>query len=141
MEENLVAFIQRLQENDINFSSKNFDEFDFSELDSNDFVYCDPPYLITTGSYNDGKRGFTGWGKSEEIILLSILDNLSKKGIRFALSNVLVHKGVSNDILNDWANDNNYNIHHLCKDYSNSSYQLKNRDKSITDEVLITNYA
>ena len=141
MEENLVAFIQRLQENDIDFSSKNFDEFDFSELDSNDLVYCDPPYLITTGSYNDGKRGFTGWGKSEEIMLLSILDNLSKKGIRFALSNVLVHKGVSNDILNDWANDNNYNIHHLCKDYSNSSYQLKNRDKSITDEVLITNYA
>ncbi len=141
MEENLVAFIQRLQENDINFSSKNFDEFDFAELNSNDFVYCDPPYLITTGSYNDGKRGFTGWGKSEEIMLLSILDNLTKQGVRFALSNVLVHKGVSNDILNEWANDNNYNIYHLCKDYSNSSYQLKNRDKSITDEVLITNYA
>ena len=141
MEENLVAFIQRLQENDINFSSKNFDEFDFSELDSNDFVYCVPPYFITTGSYNDGKRGLTGWGKSEEIMLLSILDNLTKQGIRFALSNVLVHKGVSNDILIDWANDNNYNIHHLIKDYSNSSYQLKNRNKSITDEVLITNYA
>ena len=88
MEENLVAFIQRLQENDINFSSKNFDEFDFAELNSNDFVYCDPPYLITTGSYNDGKRGFTGWGKSEEIMLLSILDNLTKQGVRFALSNV-----------------------------------------------------
>ena len=100
-----------------------------------------PPNLITTGSYNDGKRGFTGWGKSEEIMLLSILDNLTKQGVRFALSNVLVHKGVSNDILNEWANDNNYNIYHLCKDYSNSSYQLKNRDKSITDEVLITNYA
>ena len=141
MEENLVAFIQRLQENDINFLSKNFDEFDFSELNSNDFVYCDPPYLITTGSYNDGKRGFTGWGKHEEYMLLSILDNLTKQGVRFALSNVLVHKGVSNNILNDWANDNKYNIHHLCKDYSNSSYQFKNRNKSVTDEVLITNYA
>ncbi|MBR5550832.1 MAG: Dam family site-specific DNA-(adenine-N6)-methyltransferase [Muribaculaceae bacterium] len=141
MEENLVAFIQRLQENDINFSSKNFNEFDFSELNSNDFVYCDPPYLITNGSYNDGKRGFTGWGKNEEILLLSILDNLTEQGVKFALSNVLEHKGASNNILIDWANDNNYNIHHLCKDYSNSSYQLKNRNKSITDEVLITNYA
>lgn len=141
MEENLVAFIQRLQKNDINFSSKNFNEFDFSELNSNDFVYCDPPYLITNGSYNDGKRGFTGWEKNEEILLLSILDNLTEQGVKFALSNVLEHKGASNNILIDWANDNNYNIHHLCKDYSNSSYQLKNRNKSITDEVLITNYA
>ena len=141
MEENLVAFIQRLQKNDINFSSKNFNEFDFSELNSNDFVYCDPPYLITNGSYNDGKRGFTGWGKNEEILLLSILDNLTEQGVKFALSNVLEHKGASNNILIDWANDNNYNIYHLCKDYSNSSYQLKNRNKSITDEVLITNYA
>lgn len=141
MEENLLAFIRKLQENDINFSSKNFNEFDFSELGSNDFVYCDPPYLITTGSYNDGKRGFTGWGKNEEIMLLSTLDNLTEQGVKFALSNVLVHKGANNDMLKNWAIDNNYNIHHLHKNYSNSNYQLKNRDKSVTDEVLITNYA
>lgn len=140
MEENLLAFIQKLQENKIFFSSKNFNEFNFSDLDCNDFVYCDPPYLITTGSYNDGKRGFTGWGKCEEITLLSILENLTRQGVRFALSNVLTHKGIKNDILNDWANDNNYNIYHLCKNYSNSSYKLKNRDKFATDEVLITNY-
>lgn len=140
MEENLIAFIQRLQSIDINFSSNNFDEFDFSQLGSDDFVYCDPPYLISNGSYNDGKRGFTGWSTSEEIRLLSLLDMLNERQIRFALSNVLTHKGVDNNILKEWVKDNKYNIHHLNKNYSNSNYQLKNRDKSTTDEVLITNY-
>lgn len=142
MEKNLINFIHKLHENkdNISFINKNFNEFDFSFLTSNDFVYCDPPYLITSGSYNDGKRGFTGWGKSEEIQLLSILDELNKKGIKFALSNVLSHKEINNDILIEWINKNNYNVYHLNKDYSNASYQLKNRNKTITDEVLITNY-
>lgn len=140
MEENLIAFIQQLQSIDINFSSNNFDEFDFSQLGSEDFVYCDPPYLISNGSYNDGKRGFTGWGISEELRLLSILDMLNEKQIKFALSNILSHKGADNKTLEEWVKDNKYNIYHLCKNYSNSNYQLKNRDKSLTDEVLITNY-
>ncbi|MBE6307000.1 MAG: Dam family site-specific DNA-(adenine-N6)-methyltransferase [Bacteroidales bacterium] len=140
MEDNLISFIQRLQSMDINFTSNNFDEFDFMQLTREDFVYCDPPYLISNGSYNDGKRGFTGWGTSEEIRLLSILDMLDKQHIRFALSNVLLHKGVNNKILAEWAKDNRYIIHHLNKNYSNSSYHLKSRKESITDEVLITNY-
>ena len=97
-------------------------------------------YLITTGTYNDGKRGFTGWNKNEELKLLSILDGLNARNIRFALSNVLFHKGNTNELLIQWLNDNHYTVHHLSKDYSNSSYHLKERDKTKTDEVLITNY-
>lgn len=141
MQNNLIAFIQRLKILNINFSNKNFEEFDFSKLNDKDFIYCDPPYLITTGSYNDGKRGFTGWGKTQEISLLSILDSLNKRNVRFALSNVLCHKGIKNNILNEWINDNKYITYHLNKNYSNSSYHLKNRDATLTDEVLITNYA
>lgn len=141
MEYNLIAFIHRLQSLNVDFSSKNFDEFDFSKLSVKDFVYCDPPYLITTGSYNDGKRGFTGWDRNQELTLLGILDNLNAMHIRFALSNVLFHKGRKNDILLEWVNDNKYITHHLSKNYSNSSYHLKNRNAAQTDEVLITNYA
>ena len=61
MKINLNKFIKRLQSRETLFTTKNFDEIDFSFLNQNDFVYCDPPYLITTGTYNDGKRGFTGW--------------------------------------------------------------------------------
>ncbi len=49
------------------FTNLNFENFDFAQLTINDFVYCDPPYLITIGTYNDGKRGFSGWGKTQEI--------------------------------------------------------------------------
>ena len=140
MEENLIAFLNEMHEREIEFSSVNFDKFDFSGITCEDFVYCDPPYLITTGTYNDGKRGFTGWNKNEELKLLSILDGLNARNIRFALSNVLFHKGNTNELLIQWLNDNHYTVHHLSKDYSNSSYHLKERDKTKTDEVLITNY-
>ncbi|MCM1004712.1 MAG: Dam family site-specific DNA-(adenine-N6)-methyltransferase [Prevotella sp.] len=140
MEKNLIAFIERLHQISCEFISGNFDVFDFSRLNPNDFVYCDPPYLISTGTYNDGKRGFTGWGAKEEYQLLSILDSLNYHNVRFALSNVLSHKGKQNDILIDWARKNAYNIVHLDMNYANSNYHTSDRRQNSTDEVLIINY-
>jgi DNA adenine methylase len=141
MEANLYAFVEKIQKTDITFTAKNFNEFDIAFLNSRDFVYCDPPYLITDGTYNDGKRGFTGWGKQEEYALLKTLDDLNKRGIKFALSNVLIHKGKENKILLDWLENNErYFVYNIKKNYSNASYNTKNRDASSTKEVLITNY-
>ena len=39
---------------------------DSFEKNSGDFVYLDPPYLGSDGVYQDGKRGFKGWDKSQE---------------------------------------------------------------------------
>lgn len=72
-------------------------------LSRGDLVYCDPPYLITTGSYNDGKRGFKDWTLKEERELLALLDDLDRQGILFALSNVFRHKGLTNDVLIEWT--------------------------------------
>lgn len=140
MKKNLLNFLDGLNSKKVVFSSKNFDDFDFSKLTQNDFVYADPPYLITTGTYNDGKRGFTGWNENSEKKLLQILENLSERKISFALSNVLEHKGKENIILKNWAFENNYYISYLEKNYSNSNYHTINRDKNATLEVLITNY-
>lgn len=140
MEENLKRFLKKLHTQKVEFTCFNFDQFDLSKVDKEDFVYCDPPYLITTGTYNDGKRGFTGWNENEEKKLLSILDNLNEKNIRFALSNVLTHKDKSNDILINWIESKKYHIIHLNKNYSNSNYQTKNRNPLSTDEVVILNY-
>ena len=60
------------------------------------------------------------------------------KGNKFALSNVLTHKGKTNTILGEWAKK--YNIHHLSKDYRNCNYQTNVRENKLSDEVLITNY-
>ena len=137
---NLKQFITELQRKDIELSSTCFQDFDLSFLSKNDFVYCDPPYLITTGSYNDGTRGFKGWGEQEELLLLEILDTLNHNNIKFALSNVLEHKGKSNDILKNWIkNNSNYRVNYLDFNYANSNYQTIVRDKKASIEVLITN--
>ena len=99
MKYNLIQFITKIKNTDINFTNHCFSNFNLNFLDYNDFVYCDLPYFITTGSYNDGKRGFKGWTEKEEIQLLKKLDDLNKRKIKFAVSNVLEHKGKSNDHL------------------------------------------
>ena len=102
-------------------------------------VYCDPPYLITTGAYNDGKRGFGDWKQEDDDALLKLLDKLNKRGIKikFALSNVFYHKGETNEKLIEWSKK--YTVIYLDKTYSNCSYHFKERDAK-TVEVLITNY-
>ena len=137
IEENLINFIRALQSKNIEFFSKDFIFLYGFDLGKSDFVYCDPPYLISNASYNDGKRGFKNWGTDEEIQLLDLLDFLDYKQVKFALSNVLVHKGMSNDRLIEWSK--RYNVKHIEKNYNNSSYQRKNKDKE-TQEVLICNY-
>ena len=104
------------------------------------FVYCDPPYLITQGTYNDGKRGFSGWNESLEKWLLNYLSKLDSKGILFGLSNVLTHKGQENKLLKQWLEKYNFYIHTIQAHYTNANYQAKYRDKQHTQEVFITNY-
>lgn len=140
MKKNLIAFLDKIQNDHFVFKCKNFVDFDLSFLGKDDFLYCDPPYLITTGTYNDGKRGFEGWKEKQEYALLGVLEKINKKEIRFALSNVLIHKGKENLILQKWIKKNHFNVFPLSKNYSNSNYQTKDREKGSTLEVLITNY-
>jgi DNA adenine methylase len=140
MKYNLEKFIIKLKTINAEFTNLNFDDFDFNSLSVQDFVYADPPYLITTGTYNDGKRGFTGWNEQEEKKLLKILNELDNRNIKFALSNVLEHKGKTNYLLLEWIDKHNFTINYIKKNYANSNYQTKNRQKNASVEVLITNY-
>lgn len=135
MKENLIAFVNKLKDRNIEFCSEDFSHVDLSGLGPQDFVYCDPPYLITTGSYNDGNRGFKDWGRKEEEQLYALLDNLNERNIKFALSNVLFHKGQINKSLLEWSKK--YDVIHLNHNYANSSYNTKRGE---SDEVLIVNY-
>lgn len=134
---NLILFVETMKEKNLEFFSRDFRQIDISNLGKSDFIYCDPPYLITNGSYNDGNRGFRDWRKEEEIDLYNFLDEANERGIKFALSNMLKHKSVENKILKEWADK--YNIHNIYSNYSNCNYQFKDK-KSETVEVLITNY-
>lgn len=133
LERNFIKFAKAIEEKNIIFTNHNFKDLKINLLNKDDFVYLDPPYLITCASYNE--QG--GWNEEEEYSLLSLCDNLNNDNIKFALSNVLEHKGLKNEILMKWAN--NYKIHYLNYDYNNCNYQDKNKDNK-TIEVLITNY-
>lgn len=137
MEQKLIDFIDKIQEQNCTFTCCDFRDFDVSALTSEDFVYIDPPYLITCATYNE--QG--GWDETAERDLLSFLDDLQKKNIRFALSNVLRSKGKENKILIEWLNKNSdkYKVIPLNYSYSNSNYQTKDRT-SISEEVLVINY-
>ena len=134
IEKNLVLFMNKLHSMKLDFSTCDFREFEFKE---GDFVYLDPPYLLSVGVYNDGKRGFGGWNLGMEKSMYSLLDSLNDRGIRFLLSNVTVHKGVENKYLLDWSKG--YKVHYIDSSYSNCSYQLKDRETK-TVEVLVSNY-
>ena len=136
-EKKFVDFMCRLNEIDISFLNKDFREVDYSDADANDLVYFDPPYLISCGNYNDGKRGFKGWSKQDDMDLMKLCDKLDAQGTRFALSNVLEHKGLKNDELIEWSKK--YNVHYLNHNYNNCNYQANNNSNR-TVEVLITNY-
>lgn len=124
-----VEFVEALHTKSCTFTNKNFRDFDFSNLGTNDFVYADPPYLNSVAAYNENG----GWTETDEQALLSILDNLSERGIKFALSNNLKY---NNTMLKEWCKK--YTVHYLNADYSNCNFHKK--DKTPDVEVLITNY-
>ena len=137
MKQKLQKFIDRLKGKDYKFSNLDFRDFDISTLNTNSFVYADPPYLITCATYNE--QG--GWNETDERDLLDFLNDLHMNNIKFALSNVLRSKGKENSILIDWTqrNSDKYKVINLNYSYNNSNYQTKNKNE-ITEEVLIINY-
>ena len=100
-------------------------QFDFQR---DDFVYLDPPYLITFSEYNKY------WNEQSEQKLINLLDELHEKNVKFAISNVTHYKGKINNHFLEWSK----------KYYSfdiNSNY-ISYHDNTIKSfkEVLITNY-
>lgn len=137
MQAKLSTFIDYLHSHECSFSSLDFRSFDISGLNYDDFIYIDPPYLITCATYNENDS----WNEDLERDLLSFLDVLNERNIRFTLSNVLRSKGKTNSILLEWLarNKARCRIIYLDYSYSNSNYHAKNRDLK-SDEVLILNY-
>ncbi len=134
MRRRLRDFVDKLA--GIELISNDFRKLGFSSLTIGDFVYADPPYRASVGSYNDGKRGFDGWSLREDLALFSLLDDLDENGIKFAMSNVFKNNGNANHELAEWSKG--YNVHFLQRCYSNSNYQRGKGKQTV--EVLITNY-
>ncbi len=113
----------------IEWSCKDFRDFlGGIEYEEGDFVYLDPPYLITFSEYNKL------WDEETEMSLLALLDDLNGENVKFAVSNVTHYKGKTNEVFLDWSRK--YNTHPIKSNY------ISFNDNSIKkfNEVLITNY-
>lgn len=114
----------------IKLFNKSYAEIDLSSLDKDSVFYFDPPYFITSATYNDGKRGFVGWNADEETKLLDYIAELHLKGFKFILSNVIYHNDETNHLLAEWVKTHNFNVKNIDNVGSKNS----------RDEVLITNF-
>tara|TARA_Y100000389_G_scaffold31190_1_gene26397 strand:+ start:1136 stop:2041 length:906 start_codon:yes stop_codon:yes gene_type:complete len=112
----------------IKFHNQDYKKFLINiNFKKDDFLYCDPPYLITAGEYNKY------WNENDEMELLKKLDELNKKKVKWALSNVIEYKGKKNKILIDWLKK--------YKSYKIRSNYISFNDNTIKSfkEVLILN--
>ena len=105
------------------------DYFKMWNFKSNDFIYLDPPYLISNSEYNKL------WSEDDEKALLSLLDELNAKNIKFAISNLLEDKGNKNIIFEQWAKK--YNIYEISSNYINYHNNVRKENHR---EVLVTNF-
>lgn len=123
------AYFDYVKDREIEFYNMDFQDF-VNEVDPNedDFIYLDPPYLITFSEYNKL------WNEDSEIRLIHFLDELNERGIRFAVSNVLWHRRRYNGTFNEWAQQ--YNIVRIQSNYI--SYHDNTEKDSY--EVLVKNY-
>jgi len=125
----LTNYINFVNKKNIEWSNTDYLEFiKNKKLTEFDFVYVDPPYLITSSEYNKL------WSQQDDDNLLDLLDFFTLKRVKFALSNVINYKGKENTKLLEWSNK--YNIYPVKSNYINY------HDNSVKSfkEVLITNY-
>lgn len=136
LQKNLTQFIKKLQTKKTVYYNKDYRKLPYNKLTPKDFCYFDPPYIITTGNYNDGNRGFKTWTTQDEKDLYNLLDHLTEQNIHWGLTNTTTHDGKQNTILQEWMKK--YTVYELNTNYSNSNYHKKTRHSKNT-EVYITN--
>lgn len=134
MRKNLEIFVRRLQELDMEFDSRSFLDIPLDNFTPADFLYCDPPSLLTT-AHVGGNRGIREWKKGDEEELYDYLDRADARGLRFALSGLLAYRGGENDMLYRWGK--RYRMIDLSFAELASGAQP---DRDAIREVLVVNY-
>lgn len=124
----LTQYATWVNNNKIILSNLDFKDVLNRKFDHNDFVYLDPPYLITCSEYNKL------WNEEQEEKLYQALDKLDERGVKWGVSNLVTdHHGNHNYILERWMK--NYHVYRIESNYlSRFDNTIKN-----THDVYITN--
>ncbi|WP_452221534.1 DNA adenine methylase [Lacinutrix salivirga] len=125
----LNNYFDLIEKKNTTFYNLDFNEF-FEKINfqENDFIYLDPPYLITFSEYNKL------WNQETEERLLKLLVNLDEQNINFAISNVTHYKGKINTQFLNWCE------RHYSFDIKSNYISYHDNSNKEFKEVLITNY-
>lgn len=124
----LRAVSSYLNSNNIQISSGDYDNV-LQNLDRNSFVYLDPPYHPISESSNFTGYIQGGWNIFDQARLREACDELTKKGIKFLLSNS------SSGFIKDQYRDYNINIVKATR-----LINVDAEKRGEVDELLIRNY-
>nr|WP_260604778.1 Dam family site-specific DNA-(adenine-N6)-methyltransferase [Campylobacter sp. MIT 99-7217] len=126
----LKSYFSFMKGKELDFYNLDFEDF-LKKLDlkKDDFIYLDPPYLISSSEYNKL------WSEKEEKRLYEFLAKLNSKKLRFGLSNILRHKGKTNKLLEKFMQ--NYESFVIKSNYISFN---DNSIKKDSLEVFIRNY-
>lgn len=120
----LNDYFDFIKERNLIFSNLDFEQFlGEIEFKKGDFVYFDPPYLISSSEYNKF------WSKQSEIRLYYLLDKLDQNGVSWGLSNLLIHKNQKNELLEKFMKK--YQIYQIKSNY------ISFNDNSIKNSVEV----
>ena len=134
--EKMISFSRVLKEKNVIFECSDYISL-LKKIPKNAFFYMDPPYMLTRGSYNDGKRGFLGWTKELEKEFLATADEIDKKNNKFMISYVLQHNGKINKDVKRWIKNKGYRLIKNLKPKSGWGGRNAGTNRK---EVLIVNY-
>ena len=135
--EKIKAFNKKAKTQDFTFICGDFRDKRIADIVfSCDFLYCDPPYLITDAVYNETSK----WNEKTECELIAFLQQVKDKKIPFVLSNVLSKDsdGVVNSPLNNFIMANpELIVRDIDYHYRSSSYNKKNRNAKEREIIVV----
>jgi DNA adenine methylase len=124
----LKAVSKFLNTNNIVFSCTDYEDI-LKTVDRNSFVYLDPPYHPVSESSNFTGYVQGGWNSLDQIRLREACDELTRKGIKFLLSNS------SAPFI--WEQYNKYKIQTVK---ASRAINSNGSERGEIDELLIRNY-
>ena len=132
----LKKYIERVNDIEYEFICADFTSKKVQEIiKSADFVYMDPPYLITNAVYNESGR----WKEQNEYEILKFMNYCIEHNKYFVLSNVLEKQGRRNEPLYYWTTtmEEHIKIIDIEYHYRSASYNKKNRNAHEREVIII----
>jgi DNA adenine methylase Dam len=126
----LEEYSKTIKQKNVKFLNKSFVDVidDIIATKGENFVYIDPPYLISEAGYN------AYWSKELEIQLYDKINKLHDNGIKFMLSNIVEHKGQKNPYLSLLSKE--YKVIEIDNNFN----KVSKKNIGETKEVIVINY-